>query len=140
MRFLLSLASFVAVLLAASFARAEPCVQAVDCTQATPTRMRSIPLFVTGIVLDVAGGAGVAAGAGLIAAGNDCTGTAAGCGVANAVLDIAGIGALAGGAVLLAIGIPLTAVGAASVPDVKSSSAVPKVRVSGTGGVLEWSF
>ena len=104
--------------------------------------MRSIPLFVTGVVLDVAGGAAVAGGAGLIAASSHCgpDATRGGCAVAGTMLDIAGVAALVGGAVILAIGIPLTVVGATSVPDVKSGAAPPRVRIGGRGGLLSGTF
>ncbi|MBX3193248.1 MAG: hypothetical protein KF819_40060 [Labilithrix sp.] len=137
MRTLLRITSLFVVFFFASFARAEACTPSDDCVSAVPTRMRSVPLFVTGIVLDVIGAAGVAGGAGLIAAGNDCA-SGPGCAAANLTLDVAGIGALAGGAVFLAIGIPLTVAGGASVPDV--GSAGPRLRLAGAGGSLEWRF
>lgn len=112
--------------------------------------MRSIPLFVTGIVLDTIGGAATAAGVGLLVASPDCArsdpSTANGytvvrdygCGLSSTLVDLAGIGALAGGAVFLAIGIPLTVSGARSVPE--TASAVPTVRIGANGGALTWRF
>lgn len=117
-----------------------------------PTRMRSIPVFVTGIVFDVIGGAATAAGVGLLVASPDCNRSSTsttngytafrdyGCGVSSTLVDLAGIGALTGGAIFLAIGIPLTVSGARSVPDVEKASAVPTVRVGATGGSLTWKF
>lgn len=116
------------------------------------THMRSIPVFVTGIVFDVIGGAATAAGVGLLVASPDCrrsepttaNGYTAfadyGCGVSSTLVDLAGIGALTGGAIFLAIGIPLTVSGARSVPDEKKASAVPTVRVGANGGSLTWKF
>lgn len=170
MKSLLTLASASAFVLAtASDAHADPQVPCVDgvCVapapvvyetrheardKPVPTRMRSIPVFVTGVVFDVIGGAATAAGVGLLVASPDCNRYDAstangysvlrdyGCGVSSTIIDLAGIGALAGGAIFLAIGIPLTASGARSVPDVEKASAIPAVRVGATGGSLTWKF
>jgi hypothetical protein len=99
------------------------------------THMRSIPLFVTGVVFDVAGGAATAAGVGLLATAGSCRDERndSGCGVAGALVGLAGVAALVGGAVLLAIGIPLTVVGATSVPDAKAARSTPGVHLGGSG-------
>lgn len=166
---LLAFSASALVLASASVARADPQVPCVDgvCVapapvvyetrheahdKPVPTRMRSIPVFVTGIFFDVIGGAATAAGVGLLVASPDCkrndystaNGYTAlrdyGCGVSSTILDLAGIGALAGGAIFLAIGIPLTVSGGRSVPDVEKASAVPNVRVGANGGSLTWKF
>lgn len=164
--FLPSLSSAFAVLAMTSLAHADPsgCNDEGLCVappppkpvvyepsrpKPTPTRMRSIPVFVTGIVFDVIGGAATAAGVGLLVASPDCPKSAStvyagyanvGCSMSSTLVDLAGIGALTGGAIFLAIGIPLTVSGARSVPDVDKASAVPVVRVGATGGSLTWKF
>ena len=95
----------------------------------TPTKMRSIPLFATGVVFDVVGAAATATGVGILAASRDC-GPQLACSVSGTLIDLAGIAALAGGAVFLAIGIPLTVVGARSVPDVQARSGRSSALVS----------
>ena len=71
------------------------------------------------------------AGTGVVLATHDC-GPQVSCSAATTLVDLAGIAAMAGGAILLAIGIPLTVVGAKSVPD------VPAKAASGRG--LVWTF
>lgn len=93
--------------------------------------MRSIPVFVTGVFFDVVGAAAIAGGTGVVLATHEC-GARVGCSAAATLVDLAGVAAMAGGAILLAIGIPLTAVGAKSVPD------VPARAASGRG--LVWTF
>ncbi|MDB4937008.1 MAG: hypothetical protein JWP87_3980 [Labilithrix sp.] len=102
------------------------------------THMRSIPLFVTGVVFDVAGGAATAGGIGLLAAGaSSChRDTDAGCATAGTLISLAGVVAIVGGSALLAIGIPLTVVGATAVPDAKASRSSPRVRLGGSGLAL----
>lgn len=136
--------SFFAVLTHAQSAQAEPPARSAgECVQtpaprpcvgeATSTRMRSVPLFVTGIVFDVIGAAGFSTGAGLLLAGGFCSNPAC------VLVDLAGVAAMGASAVFLAIGIPLTVAGATSVPDV-GSSAMPTVRFAGTSGSMAWSF
>src|SRR4051794_31050626 len=102
------------------------------CTYDPPpaaTKMRSVPVFVTGVVLDVVGAAAFAGGTGVVLATHDC-GTQISCSAGGTLIDIAGVAAMAGGAILLAIGIPLTVVGATSVPDMPSKT--------GKAGGLVW--
>lgn len=140
MRFFLSIAALVAVMCSSSFASAEPAQCFDDCTQ-RPTRMRSVPVFVTGVVLDALGAAATAFGTGLlVVATDDCaldpdfhSGDA--CRMARGIVAVAGVGALSVGAVLLGIGVPLTVAGAKSVPvETKSAKAArPRLRLSGAG-------
>lgn len=130
MRLLLFLAALAMVACTASTASAEPpCV--TPCVAEAPTRMRSIPVFVTGVFFDVVGAAAVAGGTGVVLATHEC-GPQVSCSASATLLDVAGIAAMAGGAILLAVGIPLTVVGAKSVPD------VPARTASGRG--LVWTF
>ena len=135
MRSLLSVAAAVIVVALASTASAEPGCDTPCATDfpPTPTKMRSVPVFVTGVVFDVVGAAAAAAGVGIVVASHDC-GPCACCAVTGTVVDLVGIAAMAGGAIFLAIGIPLTAVGATSVPDLPAKSG----RGSGSG--LVWTF
>lgn len=132
------------VLFVASPARAEsPQCEAAACGPPATTHMRSVPLFITGVFFDVLGGAATAGGVGLLVAGSSCPDTeggrtSVGCGIGAILLDIAGVAALVGGGVLLAIGIPLTVVGATSVPD-KAATAPSRVRL-GSGGGLTLTF
>lgn len=135
MRALPFLAAAAVVVSAVSSASADPicatpCVSETRVSE-TPTKMRSIPLFATGIVFDVVGAAATATGVGILAASRDC-GPQLACSVSGTLIDLAGIAALAGGAVFLAIGIPLTVVGARSVPDVQARS--------GRSSALVWTF
>jgi hypothetical protein len=141
MRSLLSFFAFLVVSFASAAARAEP-PQSADavctphCGPPVRTHMRSIPLFITGVVFDVAGGAATAGGIGLLATGASCQSDRndRGCGAAGTLVSLAGVAAIVGGSALLAIGIPLTVVGATSVPDDKSARTTPRVRV-GTSGL-----
>ncbi len=161
MRTSMSLAMAAALTFTISVVHAEPCSSTSDCTAApaappqvivvessrTPTRMRSIPLFVTGVVLDTIGAAGVGLGIGAIVMGAsyDCDGAdrfgeSTACRFSTLALGAVGAGAIAVGGVFLGIGIPLTAAGATSVPDIKKATAMPSVRIAGAGGSLEWKF
>ena len=110
-----------------------------------PTKMRSIPVFATGVFFDVVGAAAVGTGIGFLAANpTDRCGypfVASPCGATTALFDIVGIAAIAGGSVFLAIGIPLTVVGGRSVPDVDAQiERGLRVRVGATGGGVEYRF
>jgi len=159
MRSLFAFAGAAALLTATATASAEPpcgadCVsspvavppRAPEASVPTPTRMRSIPVFATGIVLDVIGAAGVGTGIGFLAASPDCrpyqenAGGTVSCGVTGFLFDVVGIAAMAGGAIFLAVGIPLTVIGGTSVPDVDARGRGPSIRASARGGSLEWKF
>jgi len=118
------------------------------------THLRSIPLMVTGMVFDTAGAAAVGIGAAVILAAQDCGRSRASydgsngwegpiydsgstC-VSTLLLDLIGIGIIGAGSVLLAIGIPLTVVGAKTVPDAPrvpkpSKQAGPSLQLTGGG-------
>jgi hypothetical protein len=133
MRAFLSLAAAVMLTSIVSTASAEPtCV--TPCAAETPTKMRSVPVFVTGVVFDVVGAAALAGGTGVVLASHDC-GPEVSCSVSGTVVDLIGIAAMAGGAIFLSIGIPLTVVGAKSVPDVQGGGAK-----TGRGSGLVWTF
>jgi hypothetical protein len=131
MRPLLFLAVSAMIATAASSASADPPPCVTPCVAEAPTKMRSIPVFATGVFFDVLGGAALATGTGVVLASHDC-GTQVNCSAAGTLVDLAGIAVMAGGAILLAIGVPLTVVGARSVPDVPART----VRASG----LVWTF
>lgn len=133
MRSILSVAAGVMVASLATSASAEPvCVTpCVTESQATPTKMRSAPVFVTGVFFDVVGAAALAAGTGIVVAGHECDPSVS-CSVGGTLVDLVGIAAMAGGAIFLAIGIPLTVVGATSVPDLPAKG--------GRGNGLVWTF
>jgi hypothetical protein len=129
MRLFLCIAAAVMLLSLTSTASAEPpCV--TPCVTETPTKMRSVPLFVTGVFFDVVGAAALAGGTGVVLASHDC-GPEISCSASGTVVDLIGIAAMAGGAIFLSIGIPLTVVGAKSVPD------APK---AGQASGLVWTF
>lgn len=130
MRPFLSFAAAAILLFVVSTAAAEPACGA-PCATDTPTKMRSIPVFVTGVFFDVVGATALAAGTGVVVASHDC-GTQVSCSVGGTLVDLVGIAAMAGGAIFLAIGIPLTVVGAKSVPDVSAKR--------GRSSALVWTF
>jgi hypothetical protein len=133
MRFFLPFAAAAVLTFAAPAASADepPCVTPCVTEPApTPMKMRSIPVFATGIFFDVIGGAATAGGLGVILASHDC-GPQVSCSVAGTLVDLVGIAAIAGGAIFLSIGIPLTIVGGKSVPDVKKT---------GPSSPLVWTF
>jgi len=105
--------------------------------------MRSIPLFVTGVFFDVLAGAAFGSGLGLVIAAGDVDGCDSGrngfCGVSRGLVVLGGAGLLAIGGAFAGIGVPLTVAGAKSVPD-ERASLVPRVRVGGASGSLEWRF
>jgi len=122
---LLSFAAAALIASTASTASADPpCVTPCVAEAPTPTKMRSIPVFATGIFFDVVGAAAFAGGVGVVLASHDC-GTQISCSAAGTVVDLVGIAAMAGGAIFLAIGIPLTIVGGRTVPDVHAKNGLP---------------
>lgn len=136
MRLHLFLAATVMLVSAAPSASAEPsCVTpcVAEQPEPQPTKMRSIPVFATGVFFDVVGAAAFAGGTGLVLASHDC-GPQVSCSVSGTLVDLAGVAAMAGGAIFLAIGIPLTVVGATSVPDVRAKTS------GGSGSGLVWRF
>ena len=135
MRPLLVFAAVAMIASTASLASAEPPCATPCVVEAvpplTPTKMRSIPVFVTGIFFVVVGGAAKAGGIAAIAATPDCR-AQIGCSVGGTLVDVVGVAAIAAGAIFLSIGIPLTIVGGKTVPDVQKTGM--------TGSPLLWRF
>jgi hypothetical protein len=111
-------------------ALAAPVEAAPACPSAPPTEIRSTPVLVTGMFFDVIGAAALVGGTSVIVASHDCGADELACSASGTIVDLGGIAVATGGAIFLAIGIPLTVVGAQSVPVAADPKVDPKVARS----------
>jgi len=115
-----------------------------------PTKRRSVPLLVTGLILGTLGTGTVIAGGVIyrdaVRSEEECQHLAAqssftfgGMCAASGLGKVVAIPMLIGGTTFVAAGLPMAIVGSWPVPD-KSTARIPEVRVGPTSASLRWRF